>query len=351
MKKILFVFPPKEKASLQYYPRVRDEINILRNKYKIIMFDSPRANNKFVKLLDFVRSLANLVGKIKNSDMVIIYMSPIWYLVIPIAKVFRKKIVCEHFTTSIYNFELSNIQFKFVFKFFDSLIYNFFDLIITHTESMKNLLSRSYRMRWQKFLVMYYFVDTDYFRRLKRNVLLAKKIGLNQNKRVVIYHGLFHPFHGVNTILKAAKILSSSGIIFILIGRKLEKVPDNVISISPIRYDDLPDYFSLGDIWVGSLGIGTQGKRAFSSSMIAAMSCNLPVIVGDWNENKKVIINGFNGYIVKRNNHIILARTIQKLLKDKDLKLLGNNARNTIESSFSLKFMGQKLLKEIDNFI
>src|SRR3972149_10078687 len=133
MKKILFVFPPKEKASLQYYPRVRDEINILRNKYKIIMFDSPRANNKFVKLLDFVRSLANLVGKIKNSDMVIIYMSPIWYLVIPIAKVFRKKIVCEHFTTSIYNFELSNIQFKFVFKFFDSLIYNFFDLIITHT--------------------------------------------------------------------------------------------------------------------------------------------------------------------------------------------------------------------------
>src|SRR3989344_4095561 len=323
MKKIVVLFPPRDKRSDGYYFRVEQEIKILSRNYELEIIELEPKADGLRKFINSLQILPVLVKAIKNSDIVLLYPSWMWYLTAPLTKVFDNKLVLDHFTTNLYNFEFSNFSGKFIVKFIDGLVYKLFDVVITHTESMKKLLAQTYK--------------------IAKNKILLKELGLPVDKKIIIYSGLFHPFHGVDTILDTTRSLTKrDDLFFIILGRKLNNEQKNVFSLNSVPYGQFPKYLSVGDLWVGTVGSGIQGERALSSNMISAMAMGLVVIVGDWDENKVIIHDGLNGFLVKRNDATVLSSKIVSVLKNRNLKKIKQNARKTAIENFSIKVMEQK---------
>ncbi len=358
MKKILILFPPREKASSAYYFRADQELMILSKQYAVNVI-SPISITDYqleksalvIRVFRLFFLLPKILTEIALCDVVIIYTSISWFLFAPIAKIFGKKLVLDHFTTSIYNYEVTDNKLKYLFKYIDPYLYKLFDLVITHTQNMKNLIVQYYAISKNKVFVTYSCVDSELFTKNNTQPIpnISKKL---KNKIVIMYHGYFHPYHGVDIILKAAKKIKNKNVIFFILGQKLPYTAKNVVSISFVKYIDLPKYLSLADIWVGSLGKGIQGERALSSNMIAAMAMSLPVVVGNCPEIKKFIRDGSNGYIIQRSNADALVNKLENILIDykKNKKIvdkIGLNARDTVLKNFSLPILEKNLLRII----
>ena len=343
MKKIVVLFPPRDKRSDGYYFRVEQEIKILSRNYELEIIELEPKADGLRKFINSLQILPVLVKAIKNSDIVLLYPSWMWYLTAPLTKVFDNKLVLDHFTTNLYNFEFSNFSGKFIVKFIDGLVYKLFDVVITHTESMKKLLAQTYKIAKDKITVSNSCVDERIFKQEAKNKNLLKELGLPVDKKIIIYSGLFHPVHGVDTILDTTRSLTKrDDLFFIILGRKLNNEPKNVFSLNSVPYGQFPKYLSVGDLWVGTVGSGIQGERALSSNMISAMAMGLVVIVGDWDENKVIIHDGLNGFLVKRNDATVLSSKIVSVLKNRNLKKIKQNARKTAIENFSIKVMEQK---------
>lgn len=80
-----------------------------------------------------------------------------------------------------------------------------------------------------------------------------------------------------------------------------------------------------------SLYVMTSFEESFGLVLIEAMSYGVPCIAFDSAQGAKYIINGKNGYFIKKRNKKEMADTIKKYLKlsSKDKLEYGNNARNT----------------------
>lgn len=350
MKKILLIFPPREKSSSNFYFRVRQQIEVLSKKYQLKIIepisktDSNKDRKSFIyRIVKFFFMIPEMIKQIKKTDIILVYMSPLWYITLPLVKIFRKKIILDHFTTSVYNFEIQKHLLQNIFRITDTLIYGKFDLVLTHSESMRDLICSFYKIPEPKVKVLYSCADTNKFKKISTMNNPFKRI--TQGKKVILHHGLFHPYHGVELIIKAVNRLSKD-VILLIVGGKVKDKKNNVISLNPIDYDKIPELLSVADIWIGAVGKGLQGERAMSSNMIAAMSVGLPVIVGDCPENKKIIKDGINGYIVKRGDSKAISEKILLLLKDnKKRKFMGLNARQKIIREFSTNVIDKKTLK------
>src|SRR5205814_1459744 len=159
----------------------------------------------------------HLLSQIKKSDIVLIYPSPLWYLTVLMVKFYNKKIILDHYTTNIYNFEFSNNYFKYICFIADSFFYKHFDLLLTHSSKMKNLIVKTYRIKSDRILVLYSIVNLKLFDKMPKNKSLIKKYKIDSKAKIVMYHGLFHPYHGVDVILAASKLLINENNVFMFI--------------------------------------------------------------------------------------------------------------------------------------
>jgi len=86
--------------------------------------------------------------------------------------------------------------------------------------------------------------------------------------------------------------------------------------------------------------------------MIEAMSYSKPVIASNVGGITDVVIDGYNGILVKDNDPEALAIAIKKLVQNKDLsKKLGENAKKSIDERFNWDKIVSKLINiyEADN--
>lgn len=84
------------------------------------------------------------------------------------------------------------------------------------------------------------------------------------------------------------------------------------------------------------IGVFPSHKEGLPIALLEKMSMALPIVVSDIPELTNIIIDGENGLIFKKGNAIDLAKKIDMLLFDTDLRTrLGNNARKTVIEKFS----------------
>ncbi|MGL5558918.1 MAG: glycosyltransferase [Paraclostridium dentum] len=83
-------------------------------------------------------------------------------------------------------------------------------------------------------------------------------------------------------------------------------------------------------------------------SMLESMAMNLPVIVSSIAGIPEVIESGKNGYLINPGNLDEIEKSLESLIKDKDLRVkMGNNARKTVEEKFNDKICYEKTKKII----
>jgi len=89
-----------------------------------------------------------------------------------------------------------------------------------------------------------------------------------------------------------------------------------------------------------------SSTEAFGIVILEALSCETPVVATYAGGIPEVVKNGENGLLVPVNNHRELAKAIQHLLNNKDVRVrFGQAGRKWVEENFSLEVSTKKLIR------
>jgi glycosyltransferase involved in cell wall biosynthesis len=92
--------------------------------------------------------------------------------------------------------------------------------------------------------------------------------------------------------------------------------------------DEFPNVLASCDIYVST----SLSDAGISAATAEAMASGLPVVITDFGDNKKWVIDGENGFVIPIKDHRILAEKIVYLLHNKEERIkMGENGRQLIE--------------------
>lgn len=263
-------------------------------------------------------------------------------LLIILGKIFRKKIIyspTRYLEDDIYTLK-KNIFFYFFIRKIDLLL-----CISPVFFSGKNFFVK----KIFKFQYLPNFVDLNKFKFKK------KKFHKNLN---ILFIGFFSKIKNPQLIYYAWKKLKNSNTKLTFIGRKNF---DYYLSDSKIYYQIYNDakknnllkrikfidqtkkittHFNKNDIFV--LPSKTEGMP---NSLLEAMASGLvPIVLKISNLYSDIIIDKFNGFIVKKNNIDELADVLATIINNKKkLNQISTHARKTIEKKFNLNIFLSKI--------
>ncbi|MCO6452744.1 MAG: glycosyltransferase family 4 protein [Caldilineales bacterium] len=132
-------------------------------------------------------------------------------------------------------------------------------------------------------------IDPDIFSPRRRNAALARRLGIDPARPVVVYLGLLAPYQGTDLLLEAIAhpALASHPAQFLIMGfpgvegyrRRAHDMglSERVRFTGGIAYSRAPDYLALGDLAVAPKLSSTEG----SGKLLPYMSMALPVVASD----------------------------------------------------------------------
>lgn len=89
--------------------------------------------------------------------------------------------------------------------------------------------------------------------------------------------------------------------------------------------------------------------ETFSTAILQAMSCALPVIVSDIEGTRHMIQHKENGLVFENKNVLDLQNKIYNFLNDNDFaRKIGKQARKVVENNYNMKIIIQKYLKLLE---
>ncbi len=205
-------------------------------------------------------------------------------------------------------------------------------------------------------------IDTDYYK-LSNEVeveaqLLRAKFGLTDEK-VILFVGRKVKDKGVEELVKAFLVLKGKHNIKLLLVGPLEhnldplsdyisEVIKNDSSIINVEFvEDVRPYMA-----ISYLLAFPSHREGFPNVPIQACSIGLPCVVSDINGCNEIIISEFNGLIFPVKDEKALAKSIEMLLNDINLRnKLGSNGRDLMRQNYDQKKIWGELIKEYNSYM
>ena len=226
------------------------------------------------------------------------------------------------------------------------LCFKYSDIILSNS----NAGIQSYKVPLNKSKVIYNGFDQD-----------RKKIIINKTEKIKSFNikekfliGMVANFNknkDYNTFISTAVLIKKEykDIGFIAVGdgplrQTFDNLNNNGIYFLGKR-NDVEEIIQCCDIGVLLTNKNNHGE-GISNSIMEFMAFGKPVIASDSGGNSELIINEYNGFIIKRNSSKLL---IDKILflrdNNKILKTIGNNAYLTIKNKFNIENMLNSFVK------
>ena len=239
------------------------------------------------------------------------------------------------------------------YKIFDkmaSYLYEKCSLIVTVTESFKHEMITGRGIPSEKIQIIENAVDTDLFQPCKSKPELTDMPGL-KNKFLVSYIGTIGYTHGVEVILRAARVaeLRFPNLVFLLIGdgsdkMRLENISreeklKNVIFLGQKPREAIPIYLNASDISLVLSSKQTIFEKTIFAKVFEPMACGKPIIVGASGETRDLVVKKANaGIDFEPENSQGLIESIAKLYHEPELRRkLGENGRKYIVENYTRK--------------
>lgn len=221
------------------------------------------------------------------------------------------------------------------------------DKIIVITPGLKELLVREYKVNPEKIVIVPNGTDTQHFSPYDSKE--AKKIiGLDPNRPIVGFAGIFYPHQGVDTLIYAARQILKSypNTLFFIAGEgimrkawedlaKSEGVENSFLFTGQVPYQKMPIYFNAMDIFTAPFA-ANRGETS-PLKVLDALSCG-KVVAASRIPSLDFLTQEFKGSIVvvPADDKIALAKTIVELLSDENKRIiLGRKARQIILEKFT----------------
>jgi len=152
----------------------------------------------------------------------------------------------------------------------------------------------------------------------------------NTTEFLVHFHGEFIPFHGVQHILRAAKLLENEGVQFQIIGRGLTFEQDmalmkeldlhNVRILDPVPYAGLAEHMAEADICLGIFGDNDRAELVITNKANEAIGMGKPLITRRNAPVQELLTHQESAYFVEPANPQAIADAIRTLKNDTVLR-------------------------------
>lgn len=171
------------------------------------------------------------------------------------------------------------------------------------------------------------WVDTKRFQRLDKmsSEEFRQRFTADKSMKIILFIGRLHPEKGVDTLLKALKMMQDKEILLLIVYSVSEYketyenlaetlgISNKILFISYIPHDDLPRYYCVADAYVLP-----SMREEWSNTLMEAMACETPVIATNVGANPYQVVEGKTGFLVPPNDPRSLAQKMQFVLENPD---------------------------------
>jgi len=262
----------------------------------------------------YLKVIHALIRHQKDHDLVFVAFRG--HEILPLIKMFARRPVIFDFFVSAYDtlcFDRRIVRPQSLvgkcLKCYDRFLCKISSVVLVDTKIHKEYFEAKFRAH----NVDYLYVGCN------RELFTPMNIGRCTSKFVVFWYGVANPVHGVDVVLRSAKLLENSGTLFRLVGpvrmkyrHLIEELQlKNVEFVDFIPYEKLPAEINSSDLCLGGhFSDKDKARRTIAGKTFQFLSCQKPTIVGDDVANRELFTDGGLVKFVAMNDPHALAKAI-----------------------------------------
>ncbi|MBD3374893.1 glycosyltransferase [candidate division KSB1 bacterium] len=238
-----------------------------------------------------------------------------------------------------------------IYKFSDRLACALSRLIILETHDHIEDFAQKFRIDKQKFHRIFLAVDD--------RVIYPRKRSGKSDSFLVHFHGEYAPFHGVDTIIRAAQLLEHEKIEFQIVGRGITYERDrnlartlgcqNIRFIDPVPYEQLADLIASADLCLGIFGNNDRMLRVTTNKVIESIAMAKPLVTGRNQPVQELLTHGVSAFLVERGNPQALADAIVTLKQNPEWRnRMAQNGYKVAQQHCTLDQLGRSFAKVLN---
>ncbi len=266
-----------------------------------------------------------------DHDMVIVGFPG--HFCVPIArlltKLARKPLVFDAFV-SLYDsyvfdrriVKQNSLRAKYYF-YLDKFACMMSDLILLDTSEHIEYFNREFGIKEEKFRRI--FVGTD------DSIFYPRRNTKDNNSFTVAFYGTFIPLHGIQYIVRAAKLLDGykdikfeilgSGQIYESIMNLCDELKiGNIVFKERVSYEALPDFIARGDVCLGIFGETPKARRVIPNKVYEILAMGKPLITGDSPAAREILTDKETCILCPMASAEAIAESILRLKNDEGLR-------------------------------
>ena len=293
------------------------------NKNGVDVIECHTVSKNFLKYIDLIIKH----WRIRNKyDIMIIGFQGIQSVIL--AKFLtRKTIIFDAFLSAYDSMVMDRKSVKvksFAARYYwwlDKISMTLADIVLFDTNEHIDYASKEFGIKKEKFRRIFVGSDIDIFYPIKKE---------NHSKIFkVLFYGSFLPLHGIDHIVKAAKLLEKErDIVFEIIGWGPEKEkiirlfndlkPDNLFFTGGLDKKLLREKIVEANLCLGIFGNTNKTKRVIPNKVYECLAMNKPVITADTPAIRELFEDG-ELMFVKVADHVSLAKAVMILKNNKEM--------------------------------
>ena len=262
--------------------------------------------SKIGKLKAYIEYIKESVKYCKSFDILHcndLNALPIGFIV---KKFFKKNVIivydAHEYETETHG--LSGIQ-QSLARFLEKFFIKYADKIITVSSGIADEYARLYDIQ-KPALVL----NTPHYKKIEKKDLFRETFGINKEQTIFLYQGSLGKGRGIEILLDTFKVLDpSSVIVFMGYGQLEEWIKDkakkheNIYFHEAMHPDILLDYTSSADFGIATIEDSCLSYHyCLPNKMFEYIMAEVPVIVSDLPEMKKIIQENNIGIVAKNNS-------------------------------------------------
>ena len=224
------------------------------------------------------------------------------------------------------------------------------DYVLVVSEPLRKMVIKTHGLEKDRVVVFPNGVDLEKFKLNIRSTSLKSLLEI-ENKKIILFIGALKEERGLSLLVRALpKIVTKrSDVLVLILGDGPEKsrleelaeemgVEQFVRFMPPVKYDEVPNHIHLAHVTIGPLVSMLDTFGSVPRKVVEYMACGKPTVASWGGISEDLIRDGYNGFLVERENANELAAVILKLLNDPILaKKIGLNARRYVEKFYDME--------------
>ena len=187
---------------------------------------------------------------------------------------------------------------------------------------------------------------------------------IESSQPLVLFYGTFLPLHGIDIIIRAAKLVGSAGgARFRVVGDGMEYARirrlcseldvQNVEFVAPMPINRLADEVATATICLGGhFSTIDKAQRVIAGKTFQALATGKATIVGDNPANRELLTPGYDALFCPMGDPQALASAILKLLGDAELRAyLGGNGFRTFREQASSDVLSREISRMVGELL